>query len=154
MLTSHIPKFSLPMKWCFLWVSLLGKQSWTYWNQLWGLTVPRSNRVQQAGRSWSRGHFSGIFPHLMRTLTVSYCCLPAATPPCALYFCATQTSKINMFASTEKLMDFSINVTDKTKSRWEMRFPVWKWLCMIRALCNIPVRLLGGLLLIQSTFRD
>lgn len=86
--------------------------------------------------------------------TVSYYCLPAATPPCVLYFCATQTSKINMFASTEKLMNFSINVTDKMKSSWEIRLPVWKRLCVIRALCNIPVRLLGGVLLIQSTFGD
>lgn len=94
------------------------------------------------------------FPICWAALTVSYYCLPAATPPCVLYFCAAQTSKINMFPSTEKLMNFSINVTDKMKSSWEIRLPVWKHLCVIRALCNIPIKLLGGVLLVQGTFGD
>lgn len=90
-------------------------------------------------------------PTWWAALTMSYYCLPAAKPPCILYFCVTQKSRINTSPSAEKLMNFSINVTAKKKSSWDIRLPVWKWLCVIRALCNVPVRLLGGDLLVQST---
>lgn len=147
MLTSYICKSSLPMKWCFCECLCWGNN-----HELAEINSEVFLCQEVTESSTQRGVESS--PIWWETLTVSYYCLPAATLPCVLYFCATQTRKINMFASTEKLMNFSINVTDKTKSSWEIRLAVWKWLCMIRALCNIPVKLLGGLLLIQSTFRD